>query len=93
MDTITTTLKREPFAEIVDGSKQIEYREIKPYWTSRLSKVKTPFCLVLRNGMIPPIPIVTVQIDRISKKNGHYELHIGSVLNVEHWDRAKREPE
>jgi hypothetical protein len=31
MDTITTTLKREPFAEIVDGRKHIEYRESKPY--------------------------------------------------------------
>jgi hypothetical protein len=42
MDTITTTLKREPFAEIVDGRKHIEYREIKPYWTSKLKKVRTP---------------------------------------------------
>jgi hypothetical protein len=92
MDTITTTLKREPFAEIVDGSKRIEYREIKPYWTSKLSKVKTPFCLVLRNGMSPPIPIVTVRIDSISKSNGHYELHIGSVLKVEHWNRKARKP-
>jgi len=33
MDTITTTLKREFFAAIVDGSKRVEYREIKPYWT------------------------------------------------------------
>ena len=28
MDTITTTLKREWFAEIVDGKKQIEYRYV-----------------------------------------------------------------
>ena len=52
MDTITTTLKRQWFAEIVDGTKKIEYREIKPYWTSRLRKVATPFRLVLRTGMI-----------------------------------------
>ena len=31
MDTITTTLKREWFAKIVDGSKRVEYREIKPF--------------------------------------------------------------
>jgi hypothetical protein len=92
MDTITTTLKREPFAEIVDGSKRIEYREIKPYWTSKLSKLKMPFLLVLRNGMSPPIPIVTVRIDRISKSKGHYELHIGGVLKVENWDRNTRRP-
>ena len=42
MDTITTTLERQWFAEIVDRKKRVEYREIKPYWTSRLSKVRTP---------------------------------------------------
>ena len=34
MDTITTTLDREWFAEIVDRKKKVEYREIKPYWTN-----------------------------------------------------------
>jgi hypothetical protein len=92
MDTITTTLKREPFAQIVDGSKRIEYREIKPYWTSRLSNVITPFRLVLRNGMNNPVPVLTVRIDRISRRDGHYRLHIGRVLKVEHWDRTKRLP-
>jgi len=43
METITTTLEREWFAKIVDRSKRIEYREIKSYWTSRLSKVQAPF--------------------------------------------------
>jgi hypothetical protein len=100
MDTITTTLEREWFAKIVDRSKRVEYREIKPYWTSRLSKVQTPFRLVLRNGMNHPIPVLTVRIDRIvpnpkrkgRKRKGSYELHIGRVLKVEHWDRKKRRP-
>jgi hypothetical protein len=98
MDTITTTLKREWFAKIVDGSKRVEYREIKPYWTSKLRKVSTPFRLILRNGMSPPIPVLTVRIDRIvpsargNARKGDYALHIGRVLNVEHWDRKKRKP-
>jgi hypothetical protein len=100
MDTITTTLKREWFAKIVDGSKRIEYREIKPYWTSRLSKVTTPFRLVLRNGMDHPIPVLTVRIDRIvpnpTRKNrrrkGVYALHIGRILKVEHWDKKRKRP-
>ncbi|MGB9331632.1 MAG: hypothetical protein WCB10_12775 [Steroidobacteraceae bacterium] len=66
MDVITTTLKREFFAEIVSRDKRVEYREIKPYWTSRLRKVRTPFRLVLRNGMNPPIPVLTVRIDRVT---------------------------
>ena len=92
MDTLTTTLKRQWFAEIVDGKKKIEYREIKPYWTSRLAKIKTPFRLVLRNGMTPPIPVLTVRIDKVRARQGNYELHIGRVLKLEHWDRKKRLP-
>jgi hypothetical protein len=98
MDTITTTLKREWFAKIVDGSKRVEYREIKPYWTSKLRKVSTPFRLILRNGMSPPIPVLTVRIDRIvpsprgKARKGDYALHIGRVLKVEHWDRKRRKP-
>ena len=98
METITTTLKREPFAEIVDGSKRVEYREIKPYWTSKLSKVKMPFILVLRNGMNHPVPVLTVRIDRIvpnpkgKARRGTYAFHIGRILKVQHWDRKKRLP-
>jgi hypothetical protein len=97
--TITTTLEREWFAQIVAGTKRIEYREIKPYWNARLRSVAVPFRLVLRNGMLPPVPVVTVRIDRIvpnpwktKKRSGRYALHIGRVLKVEHWDRAKRRP-
>jgi hypothetical protein len=100
MDTITTTLKREWFAEIVDREKKIEYRQIKPYWTGRLKKVKTPFQLMLRNGMSPPIPVWVVRIDRVvpnpkrkgATGKGSYALHIGRVLKVEHWDRKNRRP-
>ena len=99
MKTITTTLKREWFAEIVDGDKRIEYREIKPYWTTRLRAVTVPFRLVLRNGMLPPVPVVTVRIDRIvpnpwrtKKRSGRYALQIGRVLKIEHWDRVKKRP-
>lgn len=91
---ITTTLKRKYFAEIVDGDKRIEYRRIKPYWTSKLKRVRIPFRLVLRNGMLPPIPVLTVRIDKVVKnrKCGAYELHIGRVLRIEHWNRKLRKP-
>jgi hypothetical protein len=98
METITTTLKREWFAKIVDGSKKFEYREIKPYWTSRLSKVSAPFRLVLRNGMNHPIPVLIVRIDHVTPnprgkaRKGTYALRIGRVIKVQHWDRKKRRP-
>ena len=98
MDVITTTLKRRWFAEIVAGRKRTEYREIKPYWTKRLRRVKTPFTLVLRNGMNPPVPVLTVRIDRIvpspnrPPRRGDYALRIGRILRVEHWDKKKSRP-
>jgi hypothetical protein len=50
--------------------------------------------------MNPPIPVLTVRIDRIvpnpkrkgRKPRGTYALHIGRVLKVEHWDRKRRRP-
>ena len=47
--------------------------------------------LVLRNGMRPPVPVVTVRVDRIVRisRRRCYELHIGRVLKVEHWDRQR----
>jgi hypothetical protein len=53
-ERLTTTIKRQWLAEIIAGTKKIEYREIKPYWTEILKSVKTPFELRLLNGMNPP---------------------------------------
>ena len=46
-DRITTTIEREWLAQIVEGAKKIEYRQIKPYWTKRFAKVSVPFELRL----------------------------------------------
>ncbi len=91
-DRITTTIKREWLAEIIDAIKKIEYRQIKPYWTRRLKRVTLPFELRLINGMNRPIPEVTVLIHRITKARGEYRLHIRKVLHFKHWDRRKRRP-
>jgi hypothetical protein len=91
---ITTTIKREYLAEIIAGTKTVEYRQIKPYWTRRLKAVTCPFQLRLRNGMRPPVPEVTVLIDRVGRnlRNGTYKLHIEKVLEFKHWDKKKKIP-
>jgi len=58
-DRITTTIERTWLAQIIAGTKKIEYRRIKPYWTKRYAKVSVPFELRLLNGMNPPVPEVT----------------------------------
>ena len=37
-DRITTTIVREWLAQIIAGTKKIEYRRIKPYWTKRIAE-------------------------------------------------------
>jgi hypothetical protein len=93
-DRITTTIKRPWLAEIIAGTKKIEYRGIKPYWTNRFAKVSVPFELRLLNGMNPPVPEVTVLIHRITKDRriGYYKLHIKEVLGFKHWDKRRQKP-
>lgn len=93
-DRITTTIEREWLAQIIAGTKKIEYRSIKPYWTRRFAKVSLPFELRLLNGMNPPVPEATVLIHRITKdrRAGEYQLHIKKVLHYRHWDKRKQKP-
>jgi hypothetical protein len=91
---LTTTIKRQWFAEIVDGSKTIEYRDMKPYWRDKLKTVRVPFELRLINGYSLDAPEVLLRIDRVrpNKREGQYELHIAKVLKCLRWDRRRRRP-
>lgn len=84
MNRITTTIKRQFLAEIIAGTKTVEYREIKPYWTTRFRKIQVPFELRLVNGMSSTAPEVTVLINEISKGE-EWELHIKKILSTKNW--------
>jgi hypothetical protein len=94
MNKITTTIEREWLREIAAGRKVVEYREIKPYWVKRLSKVKAPFALRLINGMDVNAPEVTVNVTRVRRNTsrGRFELHLGKVLDVKRWNLAGEAP-
>jgi hypothetical protein len=93
-DRITTTIEREWLAQIVAGTKKIEYRQIKPYWTKCFAKVSVPFELRLLNRMNRPVPEVTVLIHKVTKDRhaGEYQLHIKKVLGFKHWDKRRQKP-
>jgi len=93
-EKLTTTIKRPWLAEIVAGTKKIEYRQIKPYWTKRLRNVTLPFEPRLLNGMNPPVPEVTVLVNRITtnRRTREYELHIRKVVGFKHWDKRRQTP-
>lgn len=92
MQQITTTIKREWFALIAARRKRVEYREDKPYWQRRLDGIETPFAPRLINGMRPDSPRLTVTVVKVTKRNGNYELHLGRIRDVVHWDRKRNQP-
>jgi hypothetical protein len=50
-----------------------------------------PFVLRLPNGMNPPVPEVTVLINKVTKdrRAGEYQLHIKKGLGFKHWDKRR----
>jgi len=78
---ITTTIKRKWLDEILAGTKKVEYREIKPYWTKRLEGIECPFELRLINCCKKDAVKVVVRIDKITTSAINYELHIGEIVS------------
>ena len=95
--TLVMNIKREFFSQILATPRQkhVEYRKASPYWLSRLEKVgKAPFNLRLLNGMQPPVPEATVRVTKVVRAKGGRELqfHLGKVIEVRHWNRARNRP-
>ena len=67
-------------------SQEIEYREIKPYWTKRLfdddGNAKEFDVIVFKNGYSKDAPMMKVEFNgvRINEKSGEYEILLGEVL-------------
>ncbi|NOX47490.1 MAG: hypothetical protein GXO89_11000 [Chlorobi bacterium] len=91
MEKLTTTIRREPLSEILEGTKKVEYREMKEYWEKRLQKYQTPFLLRLINGMSKNAPELTVIVLRIKRDsyNGLFELHLGEIIETKNCDLLK----
>jgi hypothetical protein len=67
VDTLTMNIKRRYFADIVAGTKRIEYREMKPFWKRRIEPLSTPFKLRLLNGMTRPVPEAVVVVTKVTR--------------------------
>lgn len=86
MKNLHLTLMKRWFDEILAGTKKIEYREIKPYWTKRLfdenGNPKHYDLIVFRNGYSKDAPEMKVEFKgvRINEKTGSYEILLGNVL-------------
>jgi hypothetical protein len=87
MDKITTTIKREWLKKIANRTKRVEYRELKPYWVKRLSRVQVPFLLRLINGMHANAPEITVIVTKVRKnsRSRQFELVLGKIVELKYW--------
>lgn len=63
-DSVFMTLARQPFREILEGSKKIEYREYKEYWVKKLIAPRAKF-VTFQNGYRPGAEQMTFAVDHI----------------------------
>jgi tetratricopeptide (TPR) repeat protein len=93
--SMTATIHREFFADIAAGRKTVEYRDATEYWEKRIEKAgATPFHLRLINGMAQTAPELSVIVEKVLLDiwDSVYELHLGEVIDLKHWDKEKEAP-
>jgi len=84
MNILHLTLMKKWFDQILTGIKRVEYREIKPYWTTRLldknGKPKQYDIIEFRNGYSKDARKMKVEFEglKIGKKN--YEILLGKII-------------
>lgn len=81
-------LHREFFAQIVAGTKRIEYRRRTPYWKTRLENRKYDV-VQFRNGYATKAPEMQVKflgVRRIKKDGKNvYAIRLGKILKLKRW--------
>jgi hypothetical protein len=76
---------KECFEEIISGRRKVEYREFKPFWTSRLES-KSYDEVHFRNGYNPQSPFARLEFKgcKVTDREGKptYRIELGKVLEV-----------
>ena len=86
MKPLHLTLHKRWFDEILAGTKKIEYRDIKPYWTKRLfnddGSSRKFDEIYFRNGYSKNSRKMRVKFKgiRIGKGKDKYEILLGKVM-------------
>jgi hypothetical protein len=79
MTLLSLNLHREFFCAVLDGSKDIEYREKTDYWERRL-KGKRYTHVRFRNGYLKDAPEVVVVLKKIVETPDEFEIHLGKIV-------------
>jgi hypothetical protein len=75
------TLLKKWFNEIELGIKTTEYRDIKPYWTTRLLNKEFDE-IHFKNGYGKNSPFMRVEFKELRIEKGKYALKLGNILEV-----------
>ena len=78
MEILSLNLHRRFFMQILDETKNIEYRARTDYWEKRL-KAKKYTHIRFRNGYLKVAPEMLVELKKIVAKADHFELHLGRI--------------
>ena len=82
--TLKIVIKSEWFDEIASGKKKIEYRDISPFWTSRLfdknGKKRTYDQIEFINGYNADAKRMITKYEGFEKKGKIYHIKVGKIL-------------
>lgn len=94
MNILHLTLTKEPFMDILESRKKEEYRQDKPFWTSRFEgREKSYTHILFRNGYSANVPEMLVECKKIQLEYWEYEddsyefvwvLKLGKVLQTKY---------
>lgn len=84
METLKIIIKGEYFDMIKSGEKKIEYREVTPFWTSRLfdkeGKKRSYDNVLFINGYNKDARRLTTEFKGVTIKNGVYNINLGKII-------------
>ena len=94
MDILKIVIKEEWLKQIASGQKTTEYREVKPFWTSRLytkeGKPRKYDRVLFIAGYNPDVPRLEAEYGGVRKVKDLYHIAIGTVLKKQNFKKAAK---
>jgi hypothetical protein len=86
METLKIVIRKEPFDKIYSGEKKIEYRDVKPFWQSRLydakGKKRNYDNIEFINGYNADAKRMITKFEGFEKKGMKYNIKVGKILKI-----------
>ena len=88
MSTLKIVIKGQYFDEIASGKKTIEYRDVTPFWTSRLfdenAKRRHYDRIEFINGYNKDARRMITGFEGFSTRNNLYHIRVGKIIQKPH---------